>query len=185
MDIQLDKRLITRQEYHKMAEAGILSEDDKVELINGEIINMSPIGSKHAAIVSLLSSSLHKQLEESFLIWIQNPIVLNDTSEPEPDLVVLSKREDHYLESHPKANDVLLVIEVASSSLLYDKEIKSSLYAQSGIPEYWIVNIESDQIIQMSGAGKQYPDAQTFGSDEIVKAQHIDFSVCLREVMGA
>jgi Uma2 family endonuclease len=183
MDIQLDKRLITRNEYHKMVEVGILAEDDKIELINGEIINMSPIGSKHAAIVRLLDTYLTKRLSQEFIVSAQCPLVLNNTSEPEPDLVVLKKREDNYMLNHPTAADAILIIEVASSSLLYDKEIKSSLYAQSGIPEYWIVDIEKDQIIQMSKPENNYTETEIINAHQTVEAKTIDSSLCLEELM--
>ena len=142
----IQKHRLTVEEYHRMGEAGILGPQDRVELIEGEIIDISPIGSNHAGTVNYLNQVLFAALQENAIISPQNPIILNDRNEPEPDIVLLKPRKDFYRQSHPTPNDVLLIIEVADTSLRYDSEIKIPLYARYGIPEVWIVDLENNQL---------------------------------------
>lgn len=132
---------ITVAEYHRMAEAGIFTEDDRVELIEGEIIDMAPIGSRHAGIVAKLGHILTRAVGETAIVWIQNPIALGSSSEPEPDVALLKPREDFYTASLPTGQDVLLVIEVSDTSSAYDRSVKVPLYARFGIPEVWLVDL--------------------------------------------
>ncbi|MFN3920302.1 MAG: Uma2 family endonuclease [Methylohalobius sp.] len=132
---------ITVQEYERMGETGIFSEDERVELIEGEIIDMAPIGPKHASLVDELTYALAKQLPDNYRIRVQNPLRLSDTSEPQPDLVVVRQRSDRYAQSHPTPEDALLVIEVAETSTNYDRNVKIPLYARFGIPEVWLVDL--------------------------------------------
>lgn len=141
MSHQLAKRWFSVDEYYRMAEAGILTEDDRVELIEGEIIEMSPIGSRHAACVNRLNTLLNRQLEQAATVSIQNPVRIDDFSEPEPDIALLRPREDFYAGEHPSPSDVLLVVEVADTSVEYDRNIKLPLYARASIPEVWLVNL--------------------------------------------
>ncbi|XZE21716.1 Uma2 family endonuclease [Pirellulaceae bacterium SH449] len=136
----MTRHLFTVNQYHEMIEHGIFQEDEPIELIRGEIIRKLPIGNPHAAAVNRLNRLLSKQLPDEALLSIQNPIWLGD-SEPEPDVAILSFREDLYASRRPMAEDVLLLIEVADSSLAYDREIKGTVYAETGIFEYWIVNL--------------------------------------------
>ncbi|HYY41710.1 MAG TPA: Uma2 family endonuclease, partial [Pyrinomonadaceae bacterium] len=124
MSVQIAKRYFNVSEYYRMAEAGILTEADRVELINGEIIKMSPIGSLHAACVKGLNQLLHRQMGDAALIGVQDPIRLNDFSEPEPDITLLRPRPDRYAQAHPTSPDVLLVVEVADTTVLYDRNVK-------------------------------------------------------------
>jgi len=146
MAVELAKRMINVNEYHKMAEVGILKSTDRLELLNGEIVYMSPIGSKHAGIVDRLADFLTDLLKGNYTIKIQAPILLNDTNEPEPDITICTYRSDYYIEKLPEPKEIEIVIEVADSSYLRDKEIKSTLYASGNIPAYWIVNIELNRI---------------------------------------
>jgi len=145
MSIQVSKRLITAEEYHKMAEVGILQERG-LELINGEIIEMTPIGSRHLSCVNLLNEILLEQLGRKVIVSIQNPVRINQFNEPEPDITILKRTENRYADRLPTAEDVLLVIEVADTSIDYDRNIKLPIYAESGIPEYWIVNLDQQEI---------------------------------------
>jgi len=145
MSVQVAKWAFTSDEYHRMLRAGILSEDDRVELIEGDIVKMSPIGSRHAACVKHLNSILSRRLDQ-VIISIQDPIVLNDYSEPQPDVAILKPRDDYYAGSLPTADDVLLIIEVADTSLEYDRNVKLPLYAKSGIPEVWIAALPEDLV---------------------------------------
>jgi Uma2 family endonuclease len=134
------RRRFTRKEYHRMAEAGILGEDDRVELIRGEIVEMSPIGPRHAAFVDNLNRLLARRLPDDAIVRVQGPVALADDTEPQPDLTVLRRRVVPYKDREAWAEDALLVIEVAESSLAYDRSTKQRLYAEAGIPEYWVVD---------------------------------------------
>lgn len=154
---QVKKRLLSVDEYHKMAEVGILAEDDRVELINGEIIRMSPINSSHTSCVKRLNALLFEKLGRKVVISVQDPITLGSYSEPEPDLAVLKASDDFYARQHPRPEDVHLVIEVSDSTLSVDQGLKLSLYAEAGIPEYWIINLPEQQVeVYQHPKGKQY-----------------------------
>jgi len=129
------------EEYHRLAEIGILSEDDRVELIDGRIIDMTPIGSKHASCVTKLNHIFESRLKGSFIVSIQNPVQLSSNTEFEPDIAILKFKKDFYAEKLPEAKDVELIIEVADSSLNYDRDIKIPLYAKANINEVWLVNL--------------------------------------------
>ena len=129
-----------------MGEAGILSENDRVELIEGEILEMSPIGSRHSACVKRLNALLGRLVSQNIIVSVQDPIRLDDYSEPQPDVALIRAREDFYAEGHPAAADVLLVIEVADTSVDYDRDVKVPLYARAAIPEVWLVALPDDSI---------------------------------------
>ena len=139
------RHLFSVEQYNEMIEHGIFKEDDPIELIRGEIIRKLPIGNPHAATVNRLNRLLSKLIQADAMISIQNPIWLKD-SEPEPDVAILIYREDLYASRRPSSADVLLLIEVADSSLAYDRDIKGSVYAEAGIREYWIVNLNQATI---------------------------------------
>ena len=154
-------------QYHQMSEAGILSENDKVELINGEIIEMSPIGRRHTACVNRLNSVFSQLLGKKVIIAVQNPIILNNLSEPQPDIALLKPRADFYESGHPQPQDVFLLIEVADSSLEYDRDVKIPLYASSGITEVWLVDIYQQVIIVYRYPSENgYRDIQTLSRGE-------------------
>jgi Uma2 family endonuclease len=144
MSVQIARRHFNVAEYYRMMEAGILSESDHVELIDGEVIEMSPIGSRHAACVDRLNKFFNK-LDE-IIVRVQNPIRLDDFSEPQPDVTLLRMRADFYAQGHPIPSDVLLVVEVADSSTEFDRVVKLPLYAESLIPEFWLVNLPDEKI---------------------------------------
>ncbi len=146
METEVSKWLINVDEYYKMAEVGILKPDDRLELINGEIFKMSPIGSKHAAIVDRLARILNHLLQSEVIVRVQNPLSFDINSEPEPDISILKYKADDYASGHPAAADVLAIIEVAGSSIRFDKEVKAPLYALHTIPEYWIIDLEKNTI---------------------------------------
>ena len=142
MAVQLQKRLFTVTEYHLMAEAGMLGEDDRVELIEGEIVAMNPIGSRHAAAVNRLNRLLSQAVGERAIVSVQNPVQLGERSEPQPDLVLLKPRPDFYAGAHPGPDDLLLLVEVADASADYDRQVKLPLYARAGVPEGWLVDLD-------------------------------------------
>ncbi|MDN5870779.1 MAG: Uma2 family endonuclease [Nitrococcus sp.] len=133
---------LTTADYHKMGAAGVFGPTERVELIEGEIIDMAPIGSPHAGIVGMLNNLLVPAVAGKAIVHVQNPIVLGDLSEPQPDIAVLEPRADYYRHSHPTAVDLILLIEVAESSLDFDRQIKLPLYARYGVPEVWLVDLQ-------------------------------------------
>ncbi len=146
VEVAAARRLFTREEYHRMGEVGILKESDRVELIRGEIVEMSPIGRRHYAFVNNLSRLLILALGDRAIVAVQGPIALADDTEPEPDLAVIRRRTPPYKEREAYADDAFLLIEVAESSLAYDRSTKLRLYAATGIPEYWIVDCVAESI---------------------------------------
>jgi Uma2 family endonuclease len=144
--VEVTRRRFTIEEYHRMAEAGILHEDDRVELIEGEIVQMTPIGRHHAACVAELTRLLVPAVGTRALLWPQNPITLPNETEPQPDIVLLRPRADRYLEDDARSLDVLLLIEVAETSQRYDRQVKLPLYAQAGVPEVWILDLPGETI---------------------------------------
>jgi Uma2 family endonuclease len=146
MAVELVRYRFTRSEYHRMAEAGILGEDDHVELIEGEIIQMSPIGRQHIGGVDHLVQLFTSRLGDRVIVRVRSPIVLDERNEPEPDITLLGRRDDFYRSSDAGPEAVLLVIEVADSSLNYDRQIKVPLYARYGIPELWIQDLQRDHL---------------------------------------
>lgn len=137
---------LTVQDYYRMSEVGIFGPHERVELMEGEIIAMSPIGSLHAAWVNQLARLFIQKTSDEITVHIQNPIRLGDDTEPEPDLALLSPREKPYRKAHPTSKDILLIVEVAESSLVYDRDRKVPLYARYGIPEVWLVDLNSSQL---------------------------------------
>lgn len=136
----MTRHRLTVDDYHQMAESGILGPDDRVELIAGEVLDMSPIGSLHAALVAAVGEYLVRRAAGRLTVWVQNPVRLDDASEPQPDIALLTPRADYYAAAHPGPSDTLLIVEVAESSLAYDLGVKVPLYARHGIPEVWVID---------------------------------------------
>ena len=126
-------------DFHRMGETGFLDPEARLELIEGELFEMAPIGSFHAGTVSILNRLFMRVVSDTQIVYVQNPIVLDDHSEPQPDLILLRPRADYYLHEHPRAQDVLLLIEVSDSTAQFDRKTKVPLYARHGIPEVWLV----------------------------------------------
>ena len=140
------RRKFTVAEYYRMAEEGILQPTERVELIDGVIFVMPPIGIPHAAGVRRIERVLHQALGAAATISVQNPLRLDDYAEPQPDIAILRFREDDYITAHPGPEDTLLAVEVSDSSLAFDLEVKSRRYAAAGIPEMWVMNLPGDCI---------------------------------------
>ncbi|WP_440994966.1 Uma2 family endonuclease [Arhodomonas sp. SL1] len=141
-------------ELHRMAAAGVFGGDDRVELIQGEIIDMAPIGSRHAGTVAQFSELLRRTLGERGLVWVQSPLALGEYSAPQPDIAVLAPRADFYKEHLPGPAEVCLVIEVADTTVAYDRDTKLPLYADHGIPEAWLVDLEGGQLLRRRAGGE-------------------------------
>lgn len=158
----LKRHRLTVADYYRMGEAGIFAPDARVELIEGEIIDMAPIGTRHGSTVKRLNALLVAAVGSRAIVSVQDPLRLDDLSEPEPDLMLLQARADFYAGAHPTAADVLLLIEVADTSARYDCEIKLPLYARHGVPEVWIVDLEARLVrFYRQPAGDAYVQATT------------------------
>ena len=151
--LECNTRKFTVEEYYRMAEVGILRPDERVELINGEVIVMAPIGNPHATGVRRIERVFSQTAGSSVTISGQNPVLIGERSTPQPDVAILRYREDDYFGKLPSAEDVLLVIEVSDTSLAYDRNVKVNLYAQANIPETWITNLPEDCIEAFTGPG--------------------------------
>ena len=154
MQVKMQEQEVTRRrftvyEYHRMAEAGILHEDDRVELIEGELSEMAAIGTRHFTSVNALTRLLVTEAGDEAIVSIQNPIRLNGNSEPEPDVAVIRLRD--YRDSLPGPEDVLSLIEVSDTTLSYDRNVKLPLYARSGIPEVWILDLTGELVERHTG----------------------------------
>lgn len=182
---QLLKRLFTVEEYHRMTRAGIFTEDDRAELIEGEVVEMAPIGSRHAACVARLTT-LFSRVEEKGIVWVQNPIRLGEHSEPQPDVALLRPRPDFYADAHPGPRDVLLLVEVAETSPEYDREVKLPLYARAGILEVWLVDLAQGAIELCRQPSTQgYGELRRLGRGQAVSPLTIPaLVVAVDEVLG-
>ena len=148
MSTDIVRHAFSVHDYARMRKIGILTEDDRVELIDGEVRTMSPIGPLHAAIVRRLVKRLIELVGDQAIVSPPNPIQLNDHSEPQPDVAILRLRDDNYQRAHPVAADVLLIIEVSDTTAQYDRIEKLPRYAAAGIPETWIVDVEQRVVEQ-------------------------------------
>ncbi len=145
-DVEVVRRRFTVDEFHRMGEAGILDEDDRLELLDGEIVEMTPIGSRHAACVKRLIKRLGQRVGDVAILDVQDPVILSERTELYPDIVLLKPRADFYSESHPQPTDVLLIVEVADTTGRYDRRVKVPRYARAGIPEVWIIDLRARAI---------------------------------------
>ncbi len=178
--------LFTVEDWHKMGEMALFSPETRVELIDGEIIEMGPIGSSHAGHVNRLNYLFNRQITDSEIVSVQNPVILKNYSEPQPDLMILRHEPHFYSEKHPTPEDVLLLIEVSDSTLTYDRTIKKPLYARYGIIEYWIVNLKNDCIeVYLNPQAQDYTLIHIMRHGRVItpsKLPHI--SVAVSDVLG-
>jgi Uma2 family endonuclease len=162
MNDWMPRHRITVDEYYRMAEVGLLSPDARVELIEGEIIDMPPIGSRHGGTVMQLVRLLSSAVRDLAHVSAQSAVRLSNSSEPQPDLALVKPRADFYKHAHPCAADTFLIIEVSETTLRYDRKIKVPLYARHGVPEVWIVDLRGRQIhFFRSPAGGEYTDVSS------------------------
>ena len=166
------RRRFTVAEYYVMADAGILTENDRVELLDGEIIVMPPIRDWHAAGVKFFANTMPPALQSRAMLAVQDPVRLDDSSEPQPDVMLLRWRDDFYRSGHPEPDDVLLLIEVSDTTLSYDRNEKLPRYARAGIPEVWIANRPNRRIEAYSNpANDEYTTVRYAGPGESVAPQ--------------
>jgi Uma2 family endonuclease len=183
----VSKRLFTVDEYYRMAEAGILGEDDRVELIEGEIVQITPIGSYHAGCVMRLHNQfLSLECHNKAFISMQNPIHLNNLSEPQPDIMLLILREDFYDKAHPTPQDVFLIVEVADFSQEHDRRKKIPLYGRSGVKEAWLVDLQKRSIdIYTQPSPTGYKSTQTFvPGDSMSPSAFSELTIAVEDILG-
>jgi Uma2 family endonuclease len=165
---------ISVERYLKMAAAGVLTHEDRVELIEGEILNMPPLGTQHSGITGRLTKLLILSIADAAVLLPGPTLPLGKFSAPQPDLVLLKPREDFYSHSHPLPTDVLLLIEISSSSLGFDQGVKRAVYACAGIPEYWVVDVAGHRLFcYRNPIGDQYLDAAVLADGDVVVPQYL------------
>ena len=183
MTLPLQRWQVNVDTYHQMIEKGILTENDRVELINGEIITMSPINPSHSGKVNRLSNFIIAKLNLRAIVAVQNPVILSEFSEPQPDIAILKNREDHYEISHPTPEDILHIIEIAQSSLKYDRELKLPLYAAAGIPSYLIVDVEKHIIeVYSNPEGNIYKNKFIANRNDQIELADVQFNA--KDLLG-
>jgi Uma2 family endonuclease len=186
MAAPITRRRFTVEEYHRMAEAGILGEDDRLELVDGEIVEMAPIGRRHYGRVNRISHLFHRLFGDSVVVHVQNPIVLSEIDQPQPDIALLRWRADYYADVDASAGDALLLVEVADSSLLYDRQVKVPLYARHGIPELWLADLtQSLLMLYRDPTPDGYLTVQVLRiGDHIVPLAFPDVSIPVADILG-
>jgi Uma2 family endonuclease len=186
MSALLEPRRFNVTEYYRMLQAGILKPDDRVELIEGEVIKMSPIGSRHAACLRRLDDLLRSKMRPGVTVSVQSPVRLSDFSEPEPDVALITARGDYYESDHPTPDDTVLIIEVADTTLLTDRNIKVPLYARSGVPEVWLVNLPKELIeVYYERHDGTYLECRKFQRGEVIVSPTVTgLSLSVNEVLG-
>jgi len=177
---------ITVEVYHLMAERGAFDPDERVELVGGQIFDMSPIGTLHARCVNFLANFLTRTLGETAIVSSQNPIMLDDLSEPQPDIAVLAFREDFYKEALPSAGDVRLIIEVADTSAEFDRGVKFQRYAAAGIPEAWLIDLNNDRVeVHFAPQASAYSRANIYQRGENAISQTIpEIELSVDNILG-
>lgn len=187
MTVLAPKYALTVDKYHRMIESGIFTEDDRVELLEGDVVERPPISSRHAGCVNRLSRIFVLGVDDRAIVRIQNPITLGDLSEPEPDVVVAKDTTGGYWDAHPTAQDVLLLIEVSDSSHRYDDSVKLPLYARHGVREVWQVDLVSETLtVHREPVGETYRSVTTVRRGDTVAPEALpDLQVPVAAIFGS
>ena len=163
MQAEVTKKLFTIDDYYRMAEAGILKPEDRVELIEGEIVEMSPIGNRHAGCVNRINDLFTFLFRGKAIVTVQNPARLNEYNELQPDIILAKPRSDYYSSRHPTSQDIYLVVEIADTTLRKDRNLKLPIYSRLGIAELWIGDLQHDRLLVFRNpAGNSYKTSLTF-----------------------
>ncbi len=185
MTVEITQRLFTADEYERMIATGILTEDERLELIDGEIRPMSPIGSRHAACVKRLIALFTEKLGRSVIVGAQDPIRLSDDTEPQPDISVLRPRDDFYATHLPRPQDVLLVIEVADTTFDFDHDTKLPRYAAAGIAEAWLIDLSNNVIEQHTRPmNNRYGNVITLQRGDVLHATVVSLEAKTEDILG-
>ena len=180
------RRRFSVEEYERMGEVGIFDPADRMELLDGEIVLMSPIGPKHAGVVNRISTFLIQRISDRFTVIVQNPVRLPPRSEPQPDVMVARYRRDFYESAHPTAEDLALVIEVSDTSLRTDRTIKLPIYARQGVVEVWIVDLAARVVhVHTDPSGDQYRTVRTLAGDQPLEPTAVaDLTLTVADILG-
>lgn len=185
-DMQPERRRFTVDEYYRMAKAGILQRDERLELLEGEIIQMSPIGNRHAGSVKTMNEQFVPRLLGRATVSIQDPVHLADGSEPVPDVMLLRYRADRYAGAHPVPADVLLLVEVSDTTLRYDRDRKLLIYARAGIPEFWIVDLGHNRVLvyRQPGEDGYWQEFVVRSNGTLTPMAFPDITLSVAEILG-
>jgi hypothetical protein len=180
------RHAFTVDDYYRLAEIGVLPPGQRTELIDGDVIDMTPIGSRHAACVTRLQRAFAARLGDRADVRVQLPVRLDAGSEPEPDLAIVARRTDDYEAAHPTPTDVLLLVEVSDTTLTFDRTVKASLYARAGITEYWLVDIvsRSVEVHRSPGAGRYTDVSRATTADAVSPTAFPDVRVEVAALFG-
>jgi Uma2 family endonuclease len=186
MQIETTRKRFTVDDYYRMAEAGILKPTDRVELIEGEIVEMSPIGDRHAMAVNRANMLFARGLGDRVVVSVQNAVRVNRYNEPQPDVVLIRARENFFGTQHPRPEDVVLLIEVSDTTLRFDRNVKLPIYARNGISEVWIFDLNNDVIhLYREPKAGTYSVTQTLGRNESISTQAFpDFLIKVGDLLG-
>lgn len=184
MSATFSTRRFTVDEFLRLDEMRFFQPEERLELIDGEFHPVGPVGPRHSGLVNILNRWLHKHLDQKWLVLCQNPVALTKRDLPQPDFAIVPFREDHYSNSHPSAGAVRLIIEVADSSADIDLGKKAELYAQSGIPEYWVFNLATNQVEFFSKPeGNTYQSHHRLSPDDSIQSEFLGISLPLADIL--
>jgi len=185
MSLQVARYQLSVAQYERMIEAGVFPEDARIELIEGELLEMTPIGTRHMAVVNRLTRILSRGVGDRAVLSVQNPIQLDERSVPQPDLALLCPQPDDYEQRRPTPADVLLLVEVAEPSVAYDRERKAELYARAGVAEYWVVDLTTNEIVawRQPVAGRYQVERVARRGDSLSPAALLELTVTVAEVL--
>lgn len=186
MPIEATRKLFDVDAYYRMAEIGIIGPEERVELIDGEILQMSPIGVRHAGCVNIANELFCAAFKGKAVVSVQNPLRLNNYNEPEPDLVLLKRREDRYRGKRVEGGDALLVVEVADTTLKFDRDVKLVRYARQGVPEVWIEDLNAEVLlVYRNPSGDQFLAQLVLRSGDSVSVEAFpETSFAVSELLG-
>lgn len=186
MAVEMCRRRFSVDDYHRMVGAGILCESERVELIRGEVVPMTPIGPRHNGCVNRASAAFASAVAKKAIVQTQGSVRLSFFDEPEPDLVLLRPKADFYISAHPHPADILLIVEIADSTLAYDSRIKARLYAESGVPEYWLADVAAGIVARYTDpVDGGYRDVHTFRRGAMIAPALLpDVRIAVEDLVG-